>query len=303
MAEIADRKWLGILLALASYALYTLHYATMKWLGGDYSLWQLIFLRSAAMLAITLVLGRKATLRAFAASPHKLPTAIRGALQFLSALCFYKAANALPLADVTTLYSTAPLIIVVFSMLLLKEKVGFAHGLAVALGLVGTVVAAGPSIDTAGLPVLYALGSALFWALTVVLTRKSGARESTDVQLFTTSLVFLVLSLGFLEWRSPVSVVDLALMAAIGLQIYLAQLCFFEACRFAPASVVGPMEYSSLVWAALFGYLLFADIPTIPVFAGAALVIVAGLLLTLGLPSNRKPSAMAAKTEALDAEA
>lgn len=67
----------------------------------------------------------------------------------------------------------------------------------------------------------------------------------------------------------------------IGLQIYLAQLLFFESCRFAPASLVGPLEYSSVAWACLFGLLIFADVPTAPVVIGGLLVIVSGVSLAI----------------------
>lgn len=81
-------------LALASYAIFSLHYATMKWLGGSFPLWQLIFARSVVMLCVTLIFGRSATIKALVASPYKWATAWRGVLQFLSAL----ASTSLPAA-------------------------------------------------------------------------------------------------------------------------------------------------------------------------------------------------------------
>jgi S-adenosylmethionine uptake transporter len=290
MSHFADRKVLGIVLALASYATYSLHYATMKWLGTGYSIWQLIFLRSLVMFLITLGLGRAATVKGFVASPYKLPTAIRGVLQFLCAYFFYVAANRMPLADVTTLYSAAPLMIVLLSIVVLGEKIHGLHWVAVILGLVGTAIAANPGADTDLLGALLALGAALFWALTVVFTRKSGARESSDVQLFTNSLVFMALSIGFATWQMPSSLYDWGLMLALGMQIYLAQLFFVEACRFAPASLVGPIEYSSLGWACLFGFLFFGDVPPMPVVAGGVLIVVSGVALAVGMRRMSKKS-------------
>jgi S-adenosylmethionine uptake transporter len=153
----------------------------------------------------------------------------------------------------------------------------------VILGLAGTVIAANPGSDTDLFASLFALGSGLFWALTVVFTRKSGARESSDVQLFTNSLVFMALSVGFVTWQVPPSLYDWGLMIALGLQIYLAQLFFVEACRFAPASLVGPMEYSSLGWACLFGFLFFADVPAFAVVAGGVLIVISGIALAVGM--------------------
>src|SRR5262245_45705972 len=198
MSPLADRKVLGGLSALASYAMYTLHYATMKWLDESYSLWQLIFARSAVMLVITLVLGRRVMISAFLASPHKLPTALRGVLHFLSALGFFVAASFMPLADVTTLYSTSPLISVLLSAILLGESIRGFHWIAVLLGLAGAVIAANPGGNVSLVPSLIAVGAGLLWALAVVFTRKSGARETSDVQLFSTGIVFMVLSATFM---------------------------------------------------------------------------------------------------------
>ncbi len=283
MTQLTDRKVLGILLALACYAMYSLHYATMKWLGESYSLWQLIFIRSAVMLIITLLWGRQVMIRSFLASPHKLPIALRAVIHFLSAFGFFVAANMMPLAEVTTLYSTSPLIGVLLSAVLLGERIRGFHWVAIFLGLIGAVIAASPQGNVSLTPSLIALGAGMLWALAVVLTRKSGARESSDVQLFATGLVFLALSAGFMEWQHPRTLFDAALMLALGVQIYLAQLFFFEACRFAPASLVGPMEYSCVVWGCLFGMLIFSDMPTPHIVIGGLLVILSGVALAASL--------------------
>lgn len=300
MNHFANRKTLGIMLAVASYAMFSLHYATMKWLGGSYMLWQLIFARSVVMLSITLLLGRGPTIKAFLASPYKLPTALRGVLQFLSALCFYVAASYMPLANVTTLYSAAPLMIVLLSTFLLGERIHGLHWIAIVIGLVGTIIAANPGHGASLIPTLTALGAGLFWALTVVFTRKSGARESSDVQMLNTSIVFLGLSVGLMHWKAPPDLLQWALLIGIGLQIYLAQLLFFEACRFAPASLVGPLEYSSVAWACLFGFLIFADIPTAQVVLGGVLVIISGVALAISSRRITPSLAEPANVEAAD---
>ncbi len=283
MNQITDRKVLGVLLALASYAMYSMHYATMKWLDESYSLWQLIFVRSAVMLAITVILGRQAMIRAFLASPYKIPTALRAVLHFLSALGFFVAAGLMPLADATTLYSTSPLIGVLLAAVLLGERIRGFHWVAVLLGLAGAAIAANPGGDTSLGPSLIAVSAGLLWALAVVLTRKSGAQESSDVQLFSTGVVFMLLSAGFMRWQSPQTLFDIVLMLALGLQIYLAQLFLFEACRFAPASFVGPMEYSTVIWSCLFGILIFSEMPTPHIILGGLLITVSGIALALSL--------------------
>ena len=279
MSYFADRKPLGIALILGSYGMYSLHYATMKWLGTGYSLWQLIFIRSVLTLVITLALSGRGTIVETIRSPYKGSTAFRALTQIGSMWCFYTAAAVMSLAEVTTLYSAAPLIVVVLSIFVLGEKVRGYRWLAVALGFAGTAIAANPGGAIDLVPTLIALGSGAWWAVTVVLTRKSGARDSSSVQLFTTSIIFAVISASLMTWKNPATLFDCAIMLATGVQIYLAQYFFFEACRFAPASLLGPLEYSSVVWAGILGFLFFGDIPPMHVIIGAVLVAGGGIAL------------------------
>lgn len=282
MTDAIDRRLAGILFACGCYGLYTLHYATVKWLGSSYSLWQLIFVRSVIMFGITLALNRGGAVREAIASPHKVQTALRATLQFVSALCFYFAAASMSLPTVTTIYSAAPLMVVVLSIFLLAERVNGYAWIAILVGLAGTVIAADPGGEINAWSAIAALASAFFWALTVTLTRKSGARESTSVQMVITGIVFIVLSGGFMSWHTPTTPTDWLLISLLGVQIYLAQYFFFEACRLAPASLIGPMEYSSVAWSCILGYLIFADIPTWQTVLGAVLVVGSGVALAIG---------------------
>lgn len=303
MRGLADRKIVGVLFACAGYGMYSLHYATMKWLDTGFSLGQLTFARSAVMLAIALAFAPRGTVAATIASPYKFSTAVRAGLQLLSVLCFFTAAGSMSLAEVTTLYSTAPIIIVILSVFLLGEKVRGFRWLAIGVGIIGTIVAANPGAGLSLAPMVLALGSGLFWALTVVFTRKSGARESAAVQLVTTSAVFLALSLTFMTWKNPATLAEWLLLVVLGIQIYLAQYFFIEACRFAPASLVGPLEYSSVVWSCILGYLIFADVPAIPVVIGAALVTISGVVLALGTGRDTIAAELLTEPEPMIAQA
>lgn len=281
MSEPGSRRYLGVFFACASYGVYSLTYATIKWLEADYSLWQLVFMRSLVMLVIALAVSRRGTVTAALRSRHKLPIALRGVLQFTSMGCFFLAAREMSLSAVTTLYCTAPLITVVLSIFILGETVHGYRWLALAVGVAGSVIAANPGGAISPLPALTAVGSALFWALTVVYTRKSGAKDSSAVQLLITGVVFTLISAALMDWQTPTSLVQWGLMIALGALIYLAQYFFYEACRHAPASIVGPLEYTSLVWSCLLGYLIFADSLSPHIVIGAVLVSASGVALAL----------------------
>ncbi|MGV8917960.1 MAG: DMT family transporter [Pseudomonas sp.] len=281
MSRFADRKYFGILFACASYAIYSLHFATVKWLTTDHSLWQLVFMRSVVMFVITLAVSGRGTMTAAINSPHRLPTVFRGVLQFVAMACFFLAAREMSLSAVMTLYCTAPLIIVILSIFVLGEAVHGYRWLAVMVGVAGSVIAANPGGAINPAPALLALTSALFWALAVIFTRKNSAGDSTPVQLLVTGMVFIVLSAALMTWEMPSSLLQWGLMIALGIQIYLAQYFFFEACRYAPASLVGPLEYTSVVWSCILGYLIFSDIPTPQIIIGAVLVSASGIVLAM----------------------
>jgi drug/metabolite transporter (DMT)-like permease len=273
-----NKKLLGLLLICASYFMYSLHYATVKWLGTKFGLPQLIFVRSCLTLLITMGIWPSSP-REVIFSPYKGPTAGRAVLQVACSYSFFLAANRMGLGQVTTFYSTAPLFGILLSSLILGESVNGLRWVAVVIGLLGTAVAADPRGEMNLPATSLALASALFWALTVIFTRKSGGRESTGAQMITTNAVFALVSVCFMHWQSPDTRLDLALMLALGIETLLAQMFFFEACRHAPASLIGPLEYSSVLWSCLLGFWIFGDIPATNVVLGAALIIAGGIVL------------------------
>lgn len=285
-----EKTALGIILVCGSYMMYSLHYATMAWMGDLFGVWQLIFIRSFVTVFVTLVI-KPAACREVIKSPYKWATALRALFQIACTFCFFAAAKLMPLGQVTTLYATAPLIIVVLSIPILGEKVGRASWAAVVMGMIGTVIAANPAGSLNLAPTLLAFASGLFWALTVVYTRKATTRESTQAQLLTTGFVFCLVSGLLMDWTMPASWFEVGMFAILGIEILLAQMLFFEGYRFAPASVLAPLEYQSLIWVSILGFLIFGDVPTIHTVIGATLIVAAGLLLTLY--GNRRKPAMA----------
>ncbi len=285
-----EKTALGIILVCGSYMMYSLHYATMTWMGNLFGIWQLIFMRSFVMVFVTLVIKRGAC-REVIRSPYKWATALRALFQIACTFCFFAAAKLMPLGQVTTLYATAPLVIVVLSIPILGEKVGRASWAAVIIGMIGTMIAANPAGSLNLAPTLLAFASGLFWALAVVYTRKAATRESTQAQLLTTGFVFCLVSGLVMDWTMPARWFEIGMFAILGIEILLAQMLFFEGYRFAPASVLAPLEYQSLVWVSILGFLVFGDVPTIHTVIGATLIVAAGLLLTLY--GNRRKPAMA----------
>ena len=162
-------------------------------------------------------------------------------------------------------------------MPLLGERIGQGRWIPVALGFVGVVVASGLVNFNLSWPAGLAFLAAVFWAWATILIRRIALSESTLVQMLYSNVFFVVVCGAVLafEWRTP-DTRELGLLLAVGAIGGLAQFSMFEGLRRAPASVLAPFQYSSLLWAFLLGWLVWGDWPRPQVFYGAALILGSG---------------------------
>jgi drug/metabolite transporter (DMT)-like permease len=282
---------LGIGLGLLAYALFGVHDATIKWLVADMPVVQVVFLRSVAVFAACLALGRRGLAERAVATPLKMALLFRGLLTLCAWVCYFTAARSLTLAQLLCLYFAAPLIVTVLASPLLGERVSGGRWAAVLVGFLGVLVATDPWGVPFSLPTALVLLAAAFWGYGIILMRQIARRESSLLQITYINAVFLVgsgISCAF-DWHTP-DAAQLALLGAVALLGGLGQFSLFEAARSAPAAILATAEYSSLIWAFVLGYLIWGDIPAAPIFAGGGLILSAGLLLVAVERRARLPS-------------
>ncbi|HJS85567.1 MAG TPA: DMT family transporter, partial [Acetobacteraceae bacterium] len=241
---------------------------------------QVVFLRSLAVFLACLVLGRRALIERAAATPLKGALLFRGLLTLCAWLCFFNAARSLGLAQLLCLYFAAPLIVTVLAVPLLDERVTAGRWVAVLVGFGGVLVATDPWGVPFSLPAALVLLAASLWGYGVILMRQIARQEGSLLQIASLNAVFLVGSgIGCaLSWRAP-DARQWGLLLAVALFGGFGQFSLFEAARRAPAAVLATAEYSALLWAFGLGYLIWGDIPSAAVFAGGALILLAGLFL------------------------
>jgi drug/metabolite transporter (DMT)-like permease len=201
--------------------------------------------------------------------------------------CAFFALALLPLAEQTALTNTTPLFVTLLSIPFLGEKVGMHRAGAVLVGFLGIVVIAlgqgafGGALDaTAQLGIAVAVAHGIFSAGTTMLVRSLSATEaSTTITLWQSLLMtaFAGVVLPFV-WVTP-SWTELGLLILIGLMGGAAQIMLTEAWASAQVSALAPYSYSSLLWAILFGWIAFGDVPGVLTIAGAALIVVASLYI------------------------
>lgn len=281
--ETRERVLAGILLTGAAYLLFSMQDASIKLLVAAMAVWQIMFFRSATILVACAAIGGRRVFEETARSPIVGPMFVRSGFTLAAWLCYYNAARHLQLAELTTIYYAAPVIITVLSVVMLGEKVPTLRWLAVLIGFAGVFVACDPTDLGLSAPVLLVLAAALLWGIAIVLLRKTALMERTMVQLILNNAFFLVFSAipAFYLWQTP-DWDQLLLLASVGALGGFAQYLLFEGMKRAPVSIIAPFEYTSLIWAFALGFMIWGDWPRREVFIGAALIVSAGLLIVAG---------------------
>lgn len=281
--DSADRPLLALVLRLAGVCGFALMAALIKMASqSGIALAELIFWRQFVSLPILLGwamftggIGQLATSRPKA---H----AVRAIYGIIGMILNFGGVILLPLAEATTLGFTAPMFAVLLSIVLLKESVGIWRWSAVALGFIGILIIAQPGgghLPLFGAAV--ALGGAFMIALIATQIRDLSRTESPMVIVFWFSLASVIVSLPFMLWvHEPLTTRQWLLLLGMGLAGTWGQVLVTMALRFGKVSSVIVMDYSSIIWATLFGWLLFSTLPPVTTWIGAALVVLAGLIIT-----------------------
>ncbi|MDE1992313.1 MAG: DMT family transporter [Rhizobiaceae bacterium] len=272
----------GIALACLGYSLFAMQDAVVKWLVADYAVPQILFMRSIVITFFAGFLVWKQRHPSILRSPYRNSLVVRALLMFLAWLAFYSSARHLGLAEITTMYFCAPVMVVVLSIFVLKEQVGAVRWLACIVGFAGVVLAANPTHAPSLLPAGMVLFAGFCWAWSTILVRMVSRTESTINQMMATSFFFAI-ACGIMlpwVWKTP-DLFGWCLMIGLGFISAAGQYFLYEGFRYAPASTLAPIEYSGLCWAFLYGYLIWAEIPPVNVFAGALLIVGSSLSLIL----------------------
>ncbi len=270
----------GIGLACSGYSLFAIQDAIVKWLVADYSVPQILFMRSIMVTVVAGIVVRRLRHPSIFKSPHRNSLLLRAGLMFAAWMSFYSAARHLGLAEITTMYFSAPVMVLFLSILILKENVGPIRWLACIAGFLGVLLAANPTQAPSLVPAGMVLFAGFCWALSTVLIRIVSRTESTPNQMMATSFLFVIACGATLPWlwKTP-DLFGWILMISLGLIAAAGQYLLYEGFRYAPASTLAPMEYSGLVWAFLYGFMIWNEIPTMNVIVGAVLIVTSSLAL------------------------
>jgi len=279
----------AISLKVMSALLFAVMSALVRFLGERYPVGQIVFFRSAfAILPVVLIYAWRNELAAAVRTVRPLGHVGRGLISICGMFCNFSALARLPIVDATAISFASPLITVAFSAIFLKERVRIYRWSAVIVGFSGILVMLAPNFDPAlhaagamaTLGVSFAIGGAFCNAGSVIQTRRLTETETTSSIVFYFSLICALAGLATwpFGWLVP-TWPELTALVTVGLCGGLAHILLTESYRLAPASLVAPFDYTSMVWAFLLGYFFFNELPTVYVFIGAAIIAAAGLFV------------------------
>ena len=278
--DVRSARLAGIGLMLLSVMMFSCGDAIGKFMVATYSVGQLLWLRAcAALVVLSPMIWRHRA--AFVHLERPWLQLLRVVLSTLEVAAFFLATVYLPLADVITYYLASPIFVTALSGIVLGEQVGWRRWTAILVGFGGVLIALRPSAQTVSLPALIALGGSLSFATLMLITRS--LRATPDIVMASSQFVgtfLLGLALSAVHWVPPTGG-SLLLFALAGCTSVAALLCVNRSLKLAPASVVVPYQYSMIVWAVIFGFVVFGDVPEPATIVGAAIIIGAGFYIFL----------------------
>lgn len=263
---------------LVGAAILTLNDALIKALAATYPTGEVLFLRGIFIWPWILLFAMKSGGFASLRIRSIKGQALRGACVVGSAFLFITGLRHLTLTDAIAVSFTGPLFITALAPLVLGETVGLRRWLAVLVGFAGVLFMLRPGSAALQWAIVFPLGAAVFGGMRDLITRRIAGTETTVAVLAVTTTVVLLAGLAtapFVGWVLP-QPSDIATFAVSGALIAVAHTLMIEAFRRGEAAVVAPFKYSSLLWATLFGFLMFEELPDLRTLTGALIIVLAG---------------------------
>lgn len=273
--------------------------ALVKQLLSTYAVLQILLIRSlVAGVVLGLFILSSRGLPGFRTAHPRLH-ALRCAFVFFAFTSFYTAVGELPLADVVALFGAAPIIITALSRPVLGERVDSRRWCAVIVGFIGVLIMVKPGADVFNPVALFAVFAACSYAGSAITVRYMGNKEPSSQLAFFSNMTFIIgctVGLALISISLDPSVdaralsplmrpyasaprADLMLMLTAGVVTISGFVLIPRAYQLAPVSVVSPFEYTYLLWALLFGFFVFNEVPSVTTAVGAGLVVAASVYI------------------------
>ena len=298
---MSTNNTIGIIYIIVAMTIFSVHDSILKFIFQKVSLYEIYFGRTfiaATISAAFLIIYKK---KITFTTHYPVLSLIRVILHFLAFSMFFISLTYLSLAVATALYFSTPFFMSIFARTLLNEIIGYRRWLAIFFGFIGVYIILNPNLSDFDFKNLLPLLCALFYALSMTITKITSDKDNTYTQLFYFYIItivlclimYLVLGSGqfdkfddptikfiFREWFSNFDY-TLQYIILMGVLASIAFTCVFKAYSNYSTSITSIFEYSLIIWSIIIGYFLFDDIPTIRTMIGVSIVIGAGVYIFL----------------------
>lgn len=299
MSETPKSNARGAMFALSAFAIFSTHDLVVKLLGSQFAPFQIVFFSTLFGFPVVSVMLMRDRTDGNLRPRYPVWTAARTIAQVVSTVSVFYAFSALPMAQAYAILFASPLLITLLAIPILGEQVGLQRGLAILVGLAGVMVVLQPGSTELELGHAAALVGAFGGALASVVVRKVGREERNAVLMLYPMVANFVVMGAILPFvYVPVEIEHLGGLFMMSFLAICATLLQIRAYRNADAGIVAPMQYSQIIWATIFGALIFGERPGWNTILGAAIVIASGLFIVVRETRKRGSSAPVLSTRA-----
>ena len=288
---IKNQNRLGGICMVLSVLFFSLMDVLIK-MTHEYDVGQVMFSRAIFGLIPIFFLIPKKKIKVFYKTKYAELHFYRSFVGAIAMLAIFIGIRKLELAEVTSIAFSGPIWVVIFSILFLGEKIGVKRWTAVGLGFIGVIIISKPGFENLNLyyiyPVIFTLG---FAGISIFIRKLTLVGEPVYLIAFYFSIcsaIFGLFTLPFGGWLIPTNY-DLVLLILIGVLGSIANLLLTKAYQLAEVSLTTPLKYLSLVFAIIFGFYLFDEVPSIYTLSGASLIIISSAIIFIREHQLKKP--------------
>ena len=267
----------AILFMITTLFMFSVMDIIAKYLNNNYETFQIVWARytSQTVLAFLFLAPR---LKILLKTEFLKLQLIRSTFLFLATCCFFNGIYLVGLAKSAAIMAINPLIITILATMFLSEKAGVRRYLGISLGFIGTIIIIRPGTDVFEISTLFPLGAAVCYSGYAISTRFLGSEESPWTSFLYTALMGAILASIIVPfyWTNP-KILDLMLMISMGIAGGIGHYCIIRAFTLAEASTIAPYSYLGIIFATIWGMVIFHEYPDIETYFGTLVIVMSGL--------------------------
>ena len=274
-----SKNQLGFLYMFLSVCAFSIMDLIVKW-SDTYPLGEVLFFRGFFGVLFYFFIIPKQRVKNFYYTKRASLHFLRCVFGLIALIAIFIALRNLPLATVVSISFAAPIFTTIFSIFFLSEKVGFYRWLAVFVGFFGIIIITEPGFSSLNIYYIYPIIFCLGLSYVAIAIRQLSTTEPVWLISLNFSAAITIVSLFTIPfgWIMP-NVQDLFLLSLIGVFGGVANLWLSQSYKFSEVSLVTPLKYLALVFAIIFGYFIWDEVPTIKTLSGALLVIISSIII------------------------